>query len=104
MFVMLEDDAGNVNAIAWPSVVESEHKPLLGAKLMTRFGRWQRQEGESGEGGAAAMRPVVKKAIDHSHLPQSLVIRSRDFRQGDCRSVLTGAREGVWTTRTMSPP
>lgn len=104
MFVMLEDDTGTVNAIVWPSVVESERKPLLGAKLLTLFGRWQRPEGESGEGGAAAMHLVVMKAIDHSHLLQSLVTRSRDFRQGDCRSVLTGAREGVWTTRTMSPP
>ena len=76
MFITLEDDTGTVNAIVWPAVVESQRKPLLGARLLTLFGRWQRQE----EGDSAVMHLVVMKAIDHSDLLQGLVSRSRDFR------------------------
>ena len=77
MFITLEDDTGTVNAIVWPAVVESQRKPLLAARLLTLFGRWQRQEGE---GDDAVMHLVVMKAIDHSDLLQGLVSRSRDFR------------------------
>ena len=76
MFVTLEDDTGTVNAIVWPAVVESQRKPLLAARLLTLFGRWQRQ----GEGDHAVMHLVVMTAIDHSDLLQGLVTRSRDFR------------------------
>ena len=76
MFVTLEDDTGVVNAIVWPAVVESQRKPLLAARLLTLFGRWQRQ----GEGEHAVMHLVVMKAIDHSDLLQGLVSRSRDFK------------------------
>jgi len=77
MFVTLEDDTGTVNAIVWPAVVESQRKPLLAARLLTLFGRWQRQEGG---GDDAVMHLVVMKAIDHSDLLQGLASRSRDFR------------------------
>ena len=77
MFVTLEDDTGIVNAIVWPAVVESQRKPLLAARLLTLFGRWQRQEGG---GDNAVMHLVVMKAIDHSDLLQGLASRSRDFR------------------------
>ncbi len=76
MFVTLEDDTGTVNAIVWPAVVETQRQPLLAARLLTLFGRWQRQ----GEGEHAVMHLVVVKAIDHSDLLQGLVARSRDFR------------------------
>ena len=76
MFVTLEDDTGAVNAIVWPAVVEAQRKPLLAARLLTVFGRWQRQ----GEGDNAVMHLVVMKAIDHSGLLQGLVSRSRDFQ------------------------
>jgi error-prone DNA polymerase len=76
MFVTLEDDTGAVNAIVWPAVVETQRKPLLAARLLTVFGRWQRQ----GEGDRAVMHLVVMKAIDHSDLLQGLASRSRDFR------------------------
>ena len=80
MFVTLEDDTGTVNAIVWPAVVDSQRKPLLAARLLTLFGRWQRQEGPQGDGEGAVMHLVVMKAIDHSDLLQGLVSRSRDFR------------------------
>jgi error-prone DNA polymerase len=76
MFVTLEDDTGTVNAIVWPAVVESQRKPLLAARLLTLFGRWQCQ----GEGEHAVRHLVVMKAIDHSDLLQGLVTHSRDFR------------------------
>ena len=76
MFVTLEDDTGTVNAIVWPAVVESQRKPLLAARLLTVFGRWQRE----GEGDGAVMHLVVMKAIDHSELLNGLASRSRDFR------------------------
>jgi error-prone DNA polymerase len=76
MFVTLEDETGAINAIVWPSVVESQRKPLLAARLLTLFGRWQRH----GEGDTAVMHLVVMKAVDHSDLLQGLVSRSRDFR------------------------
>ena len=78
MFVTLEDDTGTVNAIVWPAVVDSQRKPLLAARLLTLFGRWQRQEGSDDD--AAVMHLVVMKAIDHSSLLNGLVSRSRDFR------------------------
>ncbi|MET0210437.1 MAG: error-prone DNA polymerase, partial [Burkholderiaceae bacterium] len=80
MFITLEDDTGTVNAIVWPAVVDSERKPLLAAKLLTLFGRWQRQEGPAGQIEGAVMHLVVMKAIDHSDLLQGLISRSRDFR------------------------
>jgi error-prone DNA polymerase len=76
MFVTLEDDTGVVNEIVWPAVVESQRKPLLAARLLTLYGRSQRQ----GEGDSAVMHLVVMKGIDHSDLLQGLVSRSRDFR------------------------
>ena len=76
MFITLEDESGVVNAIVWPAVVESQRKPLLAARLLTVFGRWQRE----GDGDHAVMHLVVMKALDHSDLLQGLASRSRDFR------------------------
>ena len=76
MYVTLEDDTGVVNAIVWPSVVDSQRKPLLAARLLTLFGRWQCQ----GEGEHVVRHLVVMKAIDHTDLLGGLVSRSRDFR------------------------
>jgi error-prone DNA polymerase len=79
MFVTIEDDTGTVNAIVWPSVVESQRQPLLAARLLTLYGRWQRQEGPEGDRDGAVMHLVVMKANDHSELLQGLATRSRDF-------------------------
>ena len=76
LFLTLEDDTGTVNVIVWPKVVEAQRKPLLAASLLTVFGQWQRQ----GEGEQVVMHVVATKVIDHTHLLQGLVARSRDFR------------------------
>lgn len=71
-FVTLEDETGTVNVIVWPKVFEAHRRELLGTRLLTVYGQWQR-EGE-------VMHLVAMKLIDHSPLLAGLVARSRDFR------------------------
>ena len=68
MFVTLEDDTGVVDAIVWPSVVDSQRKPLLAVRLLKLFGRWQCQ----GDGDSVVRHLVVVKAINHTELPGGL--------------------------------
>ncbi len=72
VFVTLEDDTGSVNIIVWPAVADAQRKALLGARLLTVFGQWQR-EGD-------VMHLLAVKLIDHSALLQGLETRSRNFR------------------------
>lgn len=72
VFVTLEDETGQVNVIVWPKVVEAQRRPLVGARLLTVYGQWQR-EGE-------VMHLVASKLVDHTPLLQGLATRSRDFR------------------------
>lgn len=72
VFVTLEDETGQVNVIVWPRVVETQRRPLVGARLLTVYGQWQR-EGE-------VMHLVASKLVDHTPLLQGLATRSRDFR------------------------
>lgn len=76
MFVTLEDDTGAINVVVWPRVVESQRTPLLAARLLTVYGQWQRQ----GDEHFATMHLVATKVVDHSHLLNGLVSRSRDFQ------------------------
>ncbi|MFT3665038.1 error-prone DNA polymerase [Piscinibacter sp.] len=70
-FVTLEDETGVVNVIVWPRVFEAHRRELLGTRLLTVYGRWQR-EGE-------VMHLVAMKLVDHSPLLAGLVAKSRDF-------------------------
>jgi error-prone DNA polymerase len=72
VFVTLEDDTGAVNVIVWPAVAEAQRKPLIGARLLTVYGQWQR-EGD-------VMHLLAVKMIDHSELLQGLFAKSRNFR------------------------
>lgn len=72
VFVTLEDETGQVNVIVWPRMVETQRRPLVGARLLTVYGQWQR-EGE-------VMHLVASKLVDHTPLLQGLATRSRDFR------------------------
>lgn len=72
IFVTLEDETGAVNIIVWPRVAEAQRRPLVGARLLTVYGQWQR-EGE-------VMHLVAGRLIDHTPLLQGLATRSRDFR------------------------
>ena len=80
VFITLEDDTGTVNVIVWPAVAEAQRKPMVGARLLTVFGQWQRQGGAGGDDGGAVMHLVAMKLLDHTELLQGLVSRSRDFR------------------------
>ncbi|MFM8899567.1 MAG: error-prone DNA polymerase [Burkholderiales bacterium] len=71
VFVTLEDETGAINVIVWPQVAQSQRKALLGARLMTVFGRWQQV------GGVAHL--LAQRLIDHSDWLQGLSNRSRDF-------------------------
>ena len=64
VFVTIEDETGSVNIIVWPAVADAQRKPLLGARLLTVFGQWQR-EGD-------VMHLLAVKLIDHSALLHSL--------------------------------
>ena len=72
VFVTLEDETGAVNVIVWPRVFDSQRQALLAARLLTVYGRWQR-EGD-------VMHLIAMRMVDHSALLQGLVARSRDFR------------------------
>jgi len=80
VFITLEDDTGTVNVIVWPAVAEAQRKPMVGARLLTVFGQWQRQGGAGGDDDSAVMHLVAMKLLDHTELLQGLVSRSRDFR------------------------
>ena len=71
-FVTLEDETGAVNVIVWPRVFEAHRRELLGTRLLTVYGQWQRED--------EVMHLVAMKLIDHSPLFEGLVARSRDFR------------------------
>ncbi|MGD9944289.1 MAG: error-prone DNA polymerase [Burkholderiaceae bacterium] len=75
IFVTLEDETGAVNVIVWPKVFERYRRELLGARLMTVFGVWQRDE-MSGE----VRHLLARRIFDHSELLGRIDVRSRDFR------------------------
>jgi error-prone DNA polymerase len=72
IFVTLEDETGQVNVIVWPAVAESQRRALLGASLLTVYGRWQQGEG--------VMHLVAIQLVDHTPLMHGLATRSRDFK------------------------
>jgi error-prone DNA polymerase len=72
VFVTLEDETGPVNVIVWPQVAEAQRQQLLGARLLTVYGIWQRE--------GAVMHLIARKLVDHSALLQGLATHSRDFR------------------------
>src|SRR5690606_14240943 len=74
VFVTLEDDTGQVNVIVWPDLVERYRAALLGSRLMTVYGVWQR-DADSGQ----VRHLVARRIVDHSALLGRLVTRSRDF-------------------------
>ena len=72
VFVTLEDDTGSVNVIVWPELARVQRRELLGSRLLTVYGVWQR-EGE-------VRHLVARRLVDHTALLQGLASRSRDFR------------------------
>jgi error-prone DNA polymerase len=71
-FVTLEDETGSVNVIVWRTLAERQRRELIGASLLTVYGRLER-EGE-------VVHVVAGRLRDQSALLGSLTARSRDFR------------------------
>ena len=76
VFLTLEDDTGAVNVIVWPGHLERYRKAVLGGKLLTVYGTWQRDVNTGGQ----VTNLVAERIVDHTALLGSLEVRSRDFR------------------------
>ncbi len=74
IFVTLEDETGAFNVIVRQRVFERQRREVLGARLMTVCGTWQR------DADSPVGHLVAKRMIDHSALLGELVTASRDFR------------------------
>lgn len=71
VFVTLEDETGNINVIVWSSLVASQRRQLLGAKLMTVHGKLERKDGVT--------HILAEYLEDVSELLGGLELFSRDF-------------------------
>ncbi len=71
VFVTLEDETGTINLVVWRTLVESQRRELLGARLLGVDGEVQR-EGE-------VVHVIARRLEDHSALLGRLATRSRDF-------------------------
>ncbi|MDT3677316.1 MAG: error-prone DNA polymerase [Burkholderiaceae bacterium] len=76
IFVTLEDETGTVNVIVWPDVFERHRSAVLASKLMTVYGRWQRDA----ETGGQVRHLLAQKVVDHTRWLGELEVSSRDFR------------------------
>jgi len=76
IFVTLEDETGTVNVIVWPDVFERHRSAVLASRLMTVYGRWQRDA----ETGGQVRHLLAQKVVDHSSWLGALEVSSRDFR------------------------
>ena len=75
IFVTIEDETGAINVIIWPAIFERFRSAVLGARLMSVYGIWQR---DSAQGAVTHL--VARRVVDHSDLLGRLVTGSRDFR------------------------
>ena len=71
VFVTLEDETGTLNLIVWASLVESQRKELLGARLLGVEGKVQRE--------GTVVHFIAERLEDHSALLGRLPTTSRDF-------------------------
>lgn len=72
VFVTLEDETGVVNVIVWKSVRERLREPLLRARLLAVYGKWQCQ----GE----VRHLIAQHLVDLSPMLGGLSTTSRDFK------------------------
>jgi error-prone DNA polymerase len=72
IFVTLEDEAGYVNVVCWPSMIEQFRREILLSRLMTVYGVWET------DGKVAHL--IAKRVVDDTALLGRLKISpSRDF-------------------------
>jgi error-prone DNA polymerase len=71
IFITLEDEAGNINVVCWPQVIEAHRREILTARLLTVYGVW--------ETDGKVSHLIAKRVVDDSALLGRLLTRSRDF-------------------------
>ncbi len=71
IFVTLEDETGYTNVVVWPRLVERQRKELLAARLLTVYGKIER-DGE-------VVHLIAGRLVDDSALLGKLDTQSRDF-------------------------
>ncbi|ELX10194.1 DNA-directed DNA polymerase III [Janthinobacterium sp. HH01] len=71
VFITLEDEAGTVNVICWPTLVEKQRCEVMGAQLLGVYGIWQSESN--------VRHLVAKRLVDLTYLLGTLDTRSRDF-------------------------
>ena len=71
IFITLEDEAGNINVVCWPQVIEAQRREILTARLLTVYGVW--------ETDGKVSHLIAKRVVDDTALLGKLLTRSRDF-------------------------
>jgi error-prone DNA polymerase len=71
IFLTLEDEAGTINIIVWPDLIEKQRTELMRSSLLGVYGIWQSKSG--------VRNLIAKRLVDCSHLLGELDTRSRDF-------------------------
>jgi error-prone DNA polymerase len=74
-FVTLEDEAGCINVVVWRATAERYRRALLGATLLTVYGRIERVD----TGKHPVVHVIAQRLVDHSALLGGLTVRSHDF-------------------------
>ena len=64
VFVTLEDETGAINVIIWPDLLARYQREVLRARLMTVYGKWQRDERTGGQ----VMHLLAQRVVDHTYL------------------------------------
>ena len=72
IFVSLEDETGAVQVIVWKGLRERQRHELLNARLLSVYGRWQRE--------AQVCSLIARRLTDLTPLLGRLATESRDFR------------------------
>ncbi|WP_342129304.1 error-prone DNA polymerase [Hydrogenophaga sp. OTU3427] len=77
VFVTLEDETGTVQVIVWKALRERQRAPLLQARLLAVYGRWQR----TGEDDTHVVTHLIAQhLVDLTPHLHGLATHSRDFR------------------------
>ena len=74
-FVTLEDETGASNIIVWHAVAERYRGELIGARLLTVYGRIERSQDADG----VVVHVIASRLVDHSAWVGELQSVSRDF-------------------------
>jgi error-prone DNA polymerase len=72
IFVTLEDETGMINVVVWPRLAERQRKELLTSRLLTVYGKVERQ--------GQIVHVVAGRLRDDSLLLGGLTTRSRNFK------------------------